>query len=174
MEKKNEKERRIQILALGDRSAGKSAVLARYNDDFSLRTMGVDFVTRTTVIDGTTIHVRIFDTVTQDRFPSFLKKSCERAEGILIMFSLTDYRSYAELAKWVILTNNSAKKDMVVYLLGTNSDKEEKRKVTKYEAEDFAAQYKLKYYEVSARSNINIEKSIDSLVKEIISKPTKK
>ena len=62
------------VILIGDSGVGKTNIFLRYlNNDFeqkSLSTIGVDFGSRSYVIDGNLCKVQIWDTAGQDRFKS--------------------------------------------------------------------------------------------------------
>lgn len=65
----------FKVVLIGDSAVGKSQLLARFSrNEFSLdskATIGVEFQTRTLVIDHKTIKAQIWDTAGQERY-SFL------------------------------------------------------------------------------------------------------
>ena len=65
----------FKVLLIGDQQAGKSALLKRFADgSFSenyMTTVGVDFVTKTTTLAGTTLNLQIWDTAGQERYNIF-------------------------------------------------------------------------------------------------------
>ena len=61
-----------------------------------------------------------------------------------------------------------AKKDACIILVGTNSDLEDERKVTYQEGKDFATSNGMKFFEVSAKNNINIKEVFETLVEDIL------
>lgn len=95
----------FKVVLIGDSAVGKSQLLTRFSrNEFSLEskaTIGVEFQTRTVVVDHKTIKAQIWDTAGQERFlhahHSFLcspKKSAELllwvspARGCTYMFAL--------------------------------------------------------------------------------------
>ena len=61
-----------------------------------------------------------------------------------------------------------AKIDACIILVGTNSDLENERKVTYQEGKDFATSKGIKFFEVSAKNNINIKEVFETLVEDIL------
>lgn len=66
----------FKIVLIGDSAVGKSQLLARFaRNEFNLdskATIGVEFQTRTLLIDHKNIKAQIWDTAGQERFSSFL------------------------------------------------------------------------------------------------------
>ena len=53
---------------------------------------------------------------------------------------------------------------MLKFLVGNKVDLEDKREVTKGEAEDFAANHELTYFETSAKENINLKEGFEHII----------
>lgn len=64
----------FKVVLIGDSAVGKSQLLSRFaRNDFSLdskATIGVEFQTKTLVIDQKTIKAQIWDTAGQERYKS--------------------------------------------------------------------------------------------------------
>lgn len=62
----------FKVVLIGDSAVGKSQILARFaRNEFSLdskSTIGVEFQTRTLVIDHKTVKAQIWDTAGQERY----------------------------------------------------------------------------------------------------------
>ena len=53
------------------------------------------------------------------------------------------------------------------YLIGNKTDIKEERKVTEKEGTDIARKDNMKFFETSAKNNVNVSESIESLIREI-------
>jgi small GTP-binding protein len=62
----------VRIIVIGDTAVGKTQMMLRYCDNqFSstgTSTIGVDFKTKTVMIDGVPYKIQIWDTAGQERF----------------------------------------------------------------------------------------------------------
>ena len=163
--------RKIQILTLGDGKVGKTSILKRYNDDtftsHHLTTIGIDFITKDVTIDNEKVSVKIWDTAGQERFRTITHTFYKQAEGVLLVYDVTDRTSYENLHNWVNSIHEHADEKIIKYLIGNKIDLTEERKVTKEEGQKMANQYNMKYFETSAKSNTNVTESIEGLAKDI-------
>ena len=64
-----------------------------------------------------------------------------------------------------IRENASAK--AIIYIVGNKIDDKEKRVVTKEEGEKMSNEFNLKFFEASAKEDINIAPTFEGLVKDI-------
>ena len=55
-------------------------------------------------------------------------------------------------------------------MVGNKIDLEDERKISKKEGEDLAAQYQMKYFEASAKQNINITPFFETLMTQVYKK----
>ena len=97
----------------------------------------------------------------------------KECDGVLMIFDLTNKKSYDKVLYWVDELKNAVNIDNVsIVLLGNKVDEIEKREITKEEGEKLASKIGVWYYEVSALTRDNIDKAIKFLVKDIINKKT--
>ena len=96
----------IKLLTLGDTSVGKSSFIIKFIDDkFSynyIATMGLDFKQKIIELDnGELVKLRIFDTAGQERFKSISINFIKKADGILLLYDVTNRSSFESVNKWV-------------------------------------------------------------------------
>lgn len=118
--------------------------------------LGVDYRTKEILINHEKIKLEIWDTAGQERFKALTVKYYQKADGIIIAFSVDDYSSFQLLDSWI----NGAKANSMnasLILVGCKCDIDnDKRVVSKHEAIMFAQKHGIQYIETSARENINI------------------
>ena len=164
--------RLYKILLLGDSSVGKSCLLLRYCDDsfqdIHLATIGLDFRLKTINLENNKkIKAQIWDTAGQDRFRAITKNYYRGANGILLIFDITDRSSFEHIRNWIEQIKEEAPEQIIIYLVGNKIDNENNRVVTNEEAKKLAEEFKLKYYETSAKNSINVNTTFLDLIKEI-------
>ena len=83
---------------IGDSGVGKTCLLLRYaNDSFSptfITTIGIDFKIKNVEIEGKRIKLQIWDTAGQERFRTITTSYFRGAQGILLVYDVTDRRSF--------------------------------------------------------------------------------
>lgn len=88
----------LKLLLIGDSGVGKSCLLLRFCDDAwtpsFITTIGIDFKIRTIELDGKRIKLQIWDTAGQERFRTITTAYYRGAMGILLVFDVTDERSF--------------------------------------------------------------------------------
>ena len=154
----------IKVLTLGESTVGKTSIVLRYSDDKfldnnALSTIGIDFKIKKIIRGGESIKVSIYDTAGQERFQNIIKNYYRGANGILLAYDITKHSSFEKLDFWYKdLKENSDKiEDLFIRLVGNKIDKEESREVSIEEANKYAKDKNLPYFEVSAKTGKGIK-----------------
>jgi small GTP-binding protein len=94
-------------LLIGDSGVGKSCCLLRFSEDsFTpsfITTIGIDFKIRTIELDGKRVKLQIWDTAGQERFRTITTAYYRGAMGILLVYDVTDERSFQSKAPMLFL-----------------------------------------------------------------------
>ena len=165
-----------KFLMLGDSQVGKTSLIERYtNNTFSsdyITTIGMDKRFKRLEINNVDVDISITDTAGQERFRSLSKMYYKGADGIFIGFSLTEPSSLANINFWIEQINQNCSKDYPISLVlfGNKCDDKGNIKVKPEDIEKVRQQYGLKYFETSAKENINVKEVFEYLTKETICK----
>jgi small GTP-binding protein len=150
-----------KFIIVGCAGVGKTALLKRLVDDsFSESldsTVGVEFDSTVLTVDDQKIRLQIWDTAGQEKFRSITKAYYRTAAGVLVVFDVTDRKSFDQLTAWVNDVRTLCDPTAVSALVGSKSDLAEERAVTILEAEAFAQHYHMPYIETSAKTGENVK-----------------
>lgn len=93
----------------------------------------------------------------QEEFRTITSSYYRGAKGMIIVFDVSDRSSFEHVSKW--LTDLDSFKDTgAVVLVGNKIDVEEEDRVVSYdEAEEWAQDHQLHYYETSCKSGEGVE-----------------
>ena len=166
----------FNFLILGDSQIGKTSILERYvNNSFKenyLVTIGVDKRFKYMKVNGIDMDLILSDTAGQERFRSISKLHYKNADGILVGFALNSPKTFESVSYWIDQIKNNAKKEANVSLVlfGNKCDDEKNILVQKEKIDEISKKYGLKYFETSAKLDINIKDIFEYLVKETIIK----
>jgi len=167
-------DKKVQLLIIGDSTVGKTSILSRYtNGDFNphyLATVGLDFFKKDEVFNGKTIRIKIWDTAGQERYKSLTQGYFRNAEGIMIVYDVSNLVSFENLKYWIqsIKTHIDIDKGEVPAIIIGNKIDIFEREVKKEDAEAFAKEEGFKYFETSAKSGKGVNECIKYLVKTIL------
>jgi small GTP-binding protein len=154
-----------KFIVIGSSGVGKTAILKRLVDNTftgeSQTTIGVEYVAATVPVDGVPIKLQIWDTAGQERFRSIAKAYFRAAVGVMLVFDLTDRKSFEDLTQWLTDVHSLCDPNAVVTLIGNKSDEVDKRVTTATEAQNFAQSHELTYLETSAKGGNNIQEAFE-------------
>ena len=167
-------DQKCQLLIIGDSTVGKTSILSRFtNGIFNsnyLATVGLDSFTKDEIIDDKTVRIKIWDTAGQERYKSLTKGFFRNAEGVMLVYDVTNSETYENLKFWLQSIKNNTSPDMgeiPIILIGNKIDCED-REVKLEEAENFWKEQGYPYFETSAKTGENIDNTIKYLVKKVI------
>ena len=126
-EESEENYRLYKILLLGDSAVGKSCLLLRYCEnsfqESHLTTIGLDFRLKTINLeDKRKIKVQIWDTAGEDRFRAITRNYYRGANGILLIYDVTDQESFEHVRDWVEKIKEEASEEIIIYLVANKID----------------------------------------------------
>ncbi|KAL9266124.1 Ras-related protein [Drosera capensis] len=162
----------IKLLLIGDSGVGKSCLLLRFSDgSFTtsfITTIGIDFKIRTIELDGKRIKLQIWDTAGQERFRTITTAYYRGAMGILLVYDVTDESSFNNIRNWIRNIEQHASDNVNKILVGNKADMDEsKRAVPTAKGQALADEYGIKFFETSAKTNLNVEEVFFSIARDI-------
>jgi Ras-related protein Rab-8A len=161
----------IKLLMIGDSGVGKTCLLLRYaNDSFSptfITTIGIDFKIKNVDIDGTRIKLQIWDTAGQERFRTITTSYFRGAQGILLVYDVTDRRSFESIRNWISQIQTHADVHVNKILIGNKCDMVDDKAVSTEEGERLAKEFNIPFWECSAKTDLNVESSFVSIARAV-------
>lgn len=161
----------FKIVLIGDSAVGKSQLLARFaRNEFSLdskATIGVEFQTRTLVIDHKTVKAQIWDTAGQERYRAVTSAYYRGAVGAMLVYDITKRQTFDHVARWLEELRGHADNNIVIMLIGNKSDLGNLRAVPTEDAKEFAQREGLFFLETSALEAVNVESAFLTVLTEI-------
>ena len=164
----------IRISMLGDAGVGKTSILNVFlGIEFSTTIMsniGIEKQNKKMKMkDGNEMKIIVWDTAGQERFHSIATSTIQNSHGIALCFDVTKKQSFDNLPLW-LKDIKEIKSDIPIILFGNKADLIEKKVIQDDEAEEFARKNKLKYFETSAKENINIDEGFKDIIEDAYEK----
>ena len=164
---------KCQIVLVGDSTVGKTSLLLEYTNgaysEENLATVGLDFITKDEIINEKTIRVKIWDTASQERYKSLTQGFFRLSNGAIIVFDVSNNDSFVNLKYWLSALRtffNSSQNVFNVIIVGNKIDKE--REVSQEDANNFAKENGITYFEVSAKTGEGVKESFIYLVNKCV------
>jgi Ras-related protein Rab-7A len=157
----------LKVILLGDSSVGKSSLLNRFvNDAYDSQykaTIGSDMRSKEVLINGERVNLQIWDTAGQERFNSLSRQFHRGSNLCLLVFDLTDSRSFESLAHWrdqflASVSLSKAEEEAFPFAcLGNKLDLQDSRAVSQRRAVAWCNHVNsIPYYETSAKESTNV------------------
>ncbi|KAK9053740.1 hypothetical protein SSX86_024814 [Deinandra increscens subsp. villosa] len=161
----------FKIVLIGDSSVGKSQLLARFaKNEFNVdskATIGVEFQTKTLVIDQKMVKAQIWDTAGQERYRAVTSAYYRGAVGAMLVYDITKRQSFDHMTRWLEELRGHADKNIVIMLIGNKCDLASLRAVPVEDAQEFAERESLCFMETSAAESTNVESAFLTALTEI-------
>ncbi|EXC35055.1 Ras-related protein RABE1a [Morus notabilis] len=167
----------IKLLLIGDSGVGKSCLLLRFSDgSFTtsfITTIGIDFKIRTIELDSKRIKLQIWDTAGQERFRTIT--TGDRSNETVNALKLAEGACKAlykpirvRNLNWIRNIEQHASDNVNKILVGNKADMDEsKRAVPTSKGQALADEYGIKFFETSAKTNLNVEQVFFSIARDI-------
>ena len=165
----------LKIAVLGDSQTGKTSICNSimgidFRED-TLATIGADkFETRSTLKNGEEIKLVLWDTSGQERFRSVALKTIRSAQGVVLVLDLTSRTSFENINVWLKQIEDNLNNPCIVLFGNKNDNSKEKWQVTIEEAQEFAKNINLKFFETSAKTKFGINEGLSYIVNETYDK----
>ncbi|CEI68640.1 unnamed protein product [Fusarium venenatum] len=179
----------VKLVLLGEAAVGKSSLVLRFvNNDFQENkepTIGAAFLTQKCNLPTRTIKFEIWDTAGQERFASLAPMYYRNAQAALVVYDLTKPTSLIKAKHWVAELQRQASPGIVIALVGNKldltgdsssaagadgeegDDSGDARKVPTEEAQAYAEEESLLFFETSAKSGHNVTEVFTAIANAI-------
>jgi len=140
----------IKLLLIGDSGVGKSCLLLRFSDEsFTpsfITTIGIDFKIRSIEMDGKKIKLQIWDTAGQERFRTITTAYYRGAMGIIMVYDVTDEKSFINIRNWMRNIEQHASEDVNKILVGNKCDLSDKRLIDFDRGKALASEFQIDFF----------------------------
>jgi Ras-related protein Rab-8A len=155
----------LKILTIGESAVGKTCILLRFTDNKFLKshltTIGIDYKSKVIRSNNYSVKLKIWDTAGQERFRNITQQYYKGADGILLVYDITERNSFEKVREWMKMIQQNTTKDKIgIILIGNKCDLEE-RQVSVEEGESMANEFGVLFFETSAYKDKNITESFE-------------
>lgn len=162
----------FKVIILGESGVGKTALLLRYTENLyrcTFTTIAAQYSSHSLELDpGVCVKLNIWDTCGMEKYRALTRNYYHNVAGCLLVFDLTNEVSFNNIKYWHDDICETQASDTIVFVLvGQKCDDTEKRKVTREDAEQLAAQLGMPYVEVSAVKGDNVEETFYDLARRM-------
>ena len=171
-------EKRVKFIIIGDKTVGKSCIINEFIEkqfiNEYIATIGADKIMKEIEIEGKILNLEIWDTVGQEQYSAVNKIFIKNAQIALIVYDITNRKSFENLNNWYNLIFEINKdSNVIVGVTANKTDLYENQVVDSEEGKNFADEKKISFFETSAKDYESIENVFIQLSKFYINKVQK-
>ncbi|KAK2957141.1 putative GTP-binding protein ypt3 [Blattamonas nauphoetae] len=169
----------LKVLVVGDLGVGKTSLIQRYVHNIFNReykaTIGVDFAYKLIQISSNkVVRLQLWDIAGQERYGNMTRVYYREAVGAMVVFDLTRQNTLEAVKKWKadidakVRLQDANESPIPVVLLANKCDMVQ-GSLNPSQLDAFCRENGfVKWFETSAKDNINVEESATYLVKKIL------
>ena len=165
---------RIQLIMVGESGVGKTSLIRRYTNNIfntnHLETIGIEFFNKEERINNQIIQIKLWDTAGQEIFHSLTKNFYRKADGIIIVYDITNKESFERIQDWVksVYDNTDTYKEIQMIIVGNKIDLEERREVSKEEGLKIGKYFEIDFFEASAKNAEGVRNFMIKIIEDIL------
>ena len=165
---------RIQLIMVGESGVGKTSLIRRYTNNIfntnHLETIGIEFFNKEERINDQIIQIKLWDTAGQEIFQSLTKNFYRKADGIIIVYDITNKDSFEKIQDWVksVYDNTDTYKEIQMIIVGNKIDLEERREVSKEEGLKIGKYFEIDFFEASAKNAEGVRNFMIKIIEDIL------
>ena len=164
-------EYKFKIVIVGDSSVGKTNLVKRFiNNTFlkdSKATVGVEFMSKTFIVNKKVFKVELWDTAGQERYKAITAAYYKGAKGALIVYDVTNKISYDNVNKWCNELSVKGSKNISIIMIGNKTDLKDNIVVNSEMSKEKANLLQIPVMETSALNASNVKEAFYLLIKEM-------
>ncbi|KAI8793923.1 ras-related protein Rab-40B [Biomphalaria glabrata] len=157
----------LKFLLVGDSDVGKEELLSGMDDGasespYGYASSGIDYKTTTILLDGKRVKLQLWVTSGQGRFCTILRSYSRGAQGILLIYDITNKWSFDGIDRWIKEIDEHAP-GVPKILVGNRLHLAFKRQISEACAEQYAEKNNMAFFEVSPLCDFNVTESFAEL-----------
>ena len=113
------------------------------------------------------MHLKKINLCISGRFHTIAATCYRGAQGIMLVYDVTDEKSFNNIPKWIQKTQELASPNVTKMLIANKCDLNKQRVITRERGEQLAQDQEIRYVEISALSNLNVEDAFGTLTQDV-------
>ncbi|GFY67214.1 ras-related protein Rab-18A [Trichonephila inaurata madagascariensis] len=160
----------LNIVILGEMGVGKSALMMRFackKYKPQLPSTVIDVHPAHINVENKKVDLILWDTAGQERFRAVVSQYFRKADGVLLVYDVTNINSFSKLPKWLSKLKEINETAPII-IVGNKIDEINHKNVCVNAVKEFADKHKLEFIEASAKTGENVDQVFEKLATEIL------
>ena len=125
----NEKNQKLTLFILGNCDVGKSSFITKYVKntfkEYYKPTIGIDCFSKIIKLEtGEELNLFFYDTAGQERYKSISMNLIKNADGIFLMYDVSEQRSFDEINGWIESIKEAKGDNFPIIVIGNKCELE--------------------------------------------------
>lgn len=169
---------KFKVMIVGGSSVGKTSIVKRFVDPSSpliTRPVTLEFADHFERLQmkGKSILLQLTDTSGEARIHSIMPQMYRGTSGVVLVFDVSDWNTLVEVRNWILMIKERCGQIPMV-LVGNKTDLRD-RQVDTRTAQEFSEEHDMSlYFEVSAKTGVNIDETFSALTECLIEEEEKR
>ena len=164
-------EYKFKVVIVGDSSVGKTNLVKRFmNNTFikdSKATVGVEFMSKTFIVNKKIFKVELWDTAGQERYKAITAAYYKGAKGAMIVYDVTSKLTFDNVDKWCNELRIKGSNNINIIMVGNKIDLKENIIITSDMSQEKAKFLQVPVMETSALDSSNVKEAFYLLIQEM-------
>ena len=169
---------KTKVILVGESRVGKTSIINQYvecsfTDEYIITLTG-DKLAKEVEIGGKKYNLEIWDTAGNEQFRAVNKIFMKNSKIAILVYDITDKKSFEELGYWYDqIINTNDKDNIIIGLAGNKSDKYEDQVVSAEEGQKYAEKINATFKETSAMDHESIDALFNQVLEKLVEKEKK-
>ena len=162
-----------KVVFLGPQGAGKTSLVVRFMyDSFDpnyMGTIGIDFMSHVSMVEGVPVRMQIWDTAGQERFRALVPTYIRGSQAVFMVYDVTREppEVEAEIKRWHNMVNMEGDSPCIA-LIANKMDRDDIRKIDTSLGRKWAEEFGAEYFETSAKTGHNVAAMFRRVAEKLI------
>ncbi|CAK59595.1 unnamed protein product (macronuclear) [Paramecium tetraurelia] len=164
----------VEFLVFGQSYIGKTSFLKsakgeKFDENYYPNT-GIELIIKQIKIRDEIQKLYLWEFPGFSNFKQIARRYYKRAQGLILLYDITDHESFINLENYLEEAIQHHDSLLSIILIGNKVDLDSKRQVSIEEAEDFAQKKGFPFFEISAKTNHNIDLVLEYCLSDVLEK----
>ena len=162
---------KFKVVIVGDSSVGKTNLVKRFmNNTFikdSKATVGVEFMSKTFIVNKKVFKVELWDTAGQERYKAITAAYYKGAKGAMIVYDVTSKSTFDNVDKWCNELRMKGSNNINIIMIGNKTDLKDNIVINSDMSQEKGKFLQIPVMETSALDSSNVKEAFYLLIQEM-------